>query len=181
VTADVLECHPMGNVVRPARVRLGIAVAVGGVAAAAAAVGWARRRWAVVHVDGVSMLPTLRHGDRVVVRRVAHDTLRTGQVVVLQRRAAGGGWHTTPLPLRTLRRDGWYIKRIVAAPGDPVPVEAAAVIGAPAGTPVPAGQLVLFGDNPAASTDSRHWGYAPVDRVLGVVVRRLDPEPAAGE
>lgn len=156
------------------------ALAVGGVAAAVAAIGWARRRWAVVIVDGVSMLPTLRHGDRVVVRRAGRGALRTGQVVVLQRRATGGGWDTTPLPARALGRDGWYIKRIAAAPGDPVPVEAAAVIGAPAGTPVPAGQLVLFGDNPPASTDSRHWGYAPVDRVLGVVVRRLDPVPATG-
>jgi signal peptidase I len=56
----------------------------------------------------------------------------------------------------------------------------AAVTGAAAGTPVPAGQLVLLGDNRAASTDSRHWGYAPVDRVLGVVVRRLDSDPSGG-
>jgi signal peptidase I len=133
-----------------------------------------------VIVDGPSMLPTLRHGDRVVVRRVGREALRTGQMVVLQRRAESGGWDTAPLPVRVLRRDGWYIKRIAAAPGDPVPVEAAAVIGAPAGTPVPVGQLVLLGDNAPASTDSRHWGYAPVDRVLGVVVGRLDRSPATG-
>ena len=38
---------------------------------------------------------------------------------------------------------------------------------------VPPDLLVLFGDNAAASYDSRQVGYFPADRLLGVAVRRL--------
>jgi signal peptidase I len=44
-----------------------------------------------------------------------------------------------------------------------------------AGTRVPAGHLVVLGDNSAGSFDSRLFGYCPADRVLGVAVR-----PVAG-
>jgi signal peptidase I len=134
-----------------------------------------RRRWVVVRVDGVSMLPTLRPGDRVLVRRVSAADLRPGQAVVLQRQAGADRWDTAPLPVHRVGRGGWYIKRIVAAQGDPVPPGAVPGVGVPAGTPVPPGKLVVFGDNAAASADSRQWGFAPADRVLGVVVRRLEP------
>jgi signal peptidase I len=33
--------------------------------------------------------------------------------------------------------------------------------------------LVLLGDNPAASFDSRQAGFFPAERLLGAVVRRL--------
>lgn len=150
-----------------------VAVAVAAVAAVLLTVDRVRRRWAVVTVDGVSMAPTLAHGDRVLVRRVAPSALRTGQVVVLQQHSHLGGWGTAPLPARAVGAGRWYIKRIVAAPGDPVPPAAVRGVGDPAGTPVPAGRLVVIGDNVEHSTDSRFWGYAPVDRVLGVVVRRM--------
>ncbi|WP_255950028.1 S26 family signal peptidase [Streptomyces odontomachi] len=38
---------------------------------------------------------------------------------------------------------------------------------------VPPGRLVLLGDNPGVSFDSRHLGCLPCERVLGTVVRRL--------
>jgi nickel-type superoxide dismutase maturation protease len=44
---------------------------------------------------------------------------------------------------------------------------------------VPDGVLVL-GDNPAASTDSRDFGPVPVGAVLGRVVRRYFPPERAG-
>jgi signal peptidase I len=138
---------------------MGYVVAVVAAVAVAAAVvvtlDRVRRRWAVVTVDGVSMAPTLTHGDRVLVRRVGPSALRTGHVVVLQQHSDGQVWDTAPLPVRAVGGSRWYIKRIAAAPGDPVPPEA------------------VLGDNRGRSTDSRFWGYAPVDRVLGVVVRRM--------
>jgi signal peptidase I len=149
-----------------------VAVAVA-VVAAVLLIDRVRRRWAVVTVDGGSMAPTLTHGDRVLVRRVAPSALRIGQIVVLQHHSHLGGWGTAPLPARAVGNSRWYIKRIVAAPGDPVPPEAVRGVGDPAGTPVPAGRLVVIGDNAEASTDSRFWGYAPADRVLGIVVRRM--------
>jgi signal peptidase I len=36
---------------------------------------------------------------------------------------------------------------------------------------VPAGQLVLLGDNHFLSYDSRSVGYIPADRLVGVVLR----------
>jgi signal peptidase I len=38
---------------------------------------------------------------------------------------------------------------------------------------VPAGHLVMLGDNPAQSLDSRDLGFIPVDNVVATVVRRL--------
>lgn len=150
-----------------------VVAAVAAVAAVLLAVDRVRRRFAVVTVDGTSMAPTLTHGDRVLVRRVAPSALRIGQVVVLQQHSQDQQWDTAPLPARAVGRSRWYIKRIAAAPGDPVPPAAARGVGDPAGTPVPAGRLVVIGDNVERSTDSRFWGYAPVDRVLGVVVRSM--------
>jgi signal peptidase I len=62
------------------------------------------------------------------------------------------------------------VKRVAAVPGDPVP----AGIAVPDAR-VPAGQLILLGDNPAESADSRQYGYAPEDEVIGVVLRVFGP------
>ncbi|WP_406288715.1 S26 family signal peptidase [Embleya sp. NBC_00896] len=45
---------------------------------------------------------------------------------------------------------------------------------------VPAGTLLLLGDNAAWSLDSRHFGCVPADRVLGRVVRYLRAVRPAG-
>lgn len=44
-----------------------------------------RRKIAVVTVRGLSMQPTLNAGDRLLIRRVSADRLRTGQIVVIER------------------------------------------------------------------------------------------------
>ncbi|WP_329490317.1 S26 family signal peptidase [Kitasatospora sp. NBC_01246] len=44
-------------------------------------------------------------------------------------------------------------------------------------TVVPGGQVVLLGDNPAFSTDSRLWGAVPATSIVGVV---LDGVPLRG-
>jgi signal peptidase I len=38
---------------------------------------------------------------------------------------------------------------------------------------VPTGQLVVLGDAPHLSYDSRHYGYVPAGLLVGVMVRRL--------
>jgi signal peptidase I len=38
---------------------------------------------------------------------------------------------------------------------------------------VPPGKLVLLGDNPEWSYDSRQVGYFPGERLLGIVVRQI--------
>ncbi|MEU9337336.1 S26 family signal peptidase [Streptomyces sp. NPDC048290] len=124
-----------------------------------------RRRYVVVTVDGVSMLPTLAAGDRVLVRRSALARVRAGDLVV-SRPPTGGRWDAMTLP-------AWLIKRAVAVPGDPVPGHVVLDVPERPGAPVPPGRVVLLGDNPAESLDSRHCGYFGEHQIVGVVVRRL--------
>jgi signal peptidase I len=136
-----------------------------------------RRRFVLVTVEGASMEPAYRQGDRVLVRRARLSAVRRGQVVVVANPAAPPARPSPQAPAWAARRR-WMIKRAAAVPGDPVPPELAAALGAVPGTAVPAGRLVVLGDNGKASVDSRRFGYVTADGVVGVVARRL---PSAGE
>ncbi|WP_433371892.1 S26 family signal peptidase [Streptosporangium sp. CA-115845] len=145
----------------------GAAVAVTAVAGLVAA----RRRYLIVTVNGASMHPTFLDGDRVLVRTGGARTPRRGDVVVLWTPPSEAGWDAPP-PSAGPVRNSRSIKRVVAVPGDPLPRAAEEACGRPAGTPVPTGRLVVFGDA-RHSYDSRSWGFLPVERLVGVVVRRL--------
>lgn len=122
-----------------------------------------RKSFLVVAVQGASMAPTLRDGERVVVRRRPLAKLSRGDIVVLKP-------PQNPGPYAADRHGvGWNIKRVAALPGEPVPAGTAGA--GPHGT-VPAGSLVVLGDNPD-SIDSRHRGFFPGDQLLGTAVRRL--------
>ena len=118
----------------------------------------ARRLLLVVTVNGSSMEPALRPGSRVLVVRGARWVHR-GRVVVLR-------------PVASQRREQPYllVKRVAAVPGEAVPTSVRPVAGA---DQVPAGKLVVLGDAPAHSADSRHWGFAEVADVVGVMAVRL--------
>jgi signal peptidase I len=140
---------------------LGWAVAAALVIGAALA---ARLLLSTVTVRGGSMTPTLHHGDVLLVlchRRRA----RPGRLVVVQRPDRHTGWNG---PVDPTGAAGWYVKRVVAATGDPVPH------WMPGDRPgrVPPGMLVLRGDHPS-SEDSKQWGLCPTDRMYGVVLLRL--------
>jgi signal peptidase I len=132
----------------------------------------ARLRLVAVTVEGHSMEPALREGDRVLVLRRGLRGVRRGDVVVVERPSPSARWSNLP-PLRW-RLDGreWYVKRAAAVPGDPVPDSVASAVGAVPGRIVPARALVVLGDG-VSSIDSRRWGYFPAERLLGVVVARL--------
>ena len=156
-----------------------------GAALLAAALGgtalWLRGRYVAVTIDGRSMLPTHRPGERLLVRRTTARAVRTGQVVVL---GGFGGPHPAGRRGRATSAPDegptWIIKRVAAVPGDPVPrATVPALAGAP-GDQVPPGHLVLLGDNPPYSRDSRQAGYFTADRLLGVVVRRMEEARPAG-
>lgn len=151
---------------------LGAGCAVAGTAAGAVAgaVALVRRRYLVVTVQGESMSPTLTDGDRVVVRRAPLTAVRSGRLVV-SGPPSGERWDHLPLP-------AWLIKRAVAVPGDRVPKDAGPALRALAEERVPAGRMVLLGDNPLQSLDSRQCGYFTSGQLLGVVVRRLAPTAA---
>ena len=125
------------------------------------------------------MQPALRAGD-VVLTRPAALGVRPGDVVVLR--------HTEPGTKDRLVTHNRYIKRVLAAAGQVVTMEAGrlSVDGhaeregrAPRGAfrqiwTVPEGHLFVVGDNAAASTDSRVWRhpFVPCGDLEGVVIRR---------
>jgi signal peptidase I len=168
------------------------------------AVLWLRRRFLVVTVQGHSMLPTLRNGDRVLVRRGRRGRVRCGRTGRVRRGRTGRVRAGQITLLRTFRPeqlsgigdaaalerryavvrpgDPFMIKRVVAVPGDPVPPDLADVLHrgtAPPPAVVPDGRIVVLGDNPASSTDSRVLGYLRDSQVAGVVVRSLRTRPQA--
>lgn len=138
-------------------------------AAAAAAVVRLRRTFVVAIVEGDSMAPTYRSGERVLVRRAGLAAVRRGQVVVLEPPVLGRKWSPSP-PGRCGAQRQWIIKRAAALPGDPIPAVLAVRLRDPI---VPEGLMVVLGDNVAGSVDSREYGYFCADQVLGVVLRRL--------
>ena len=122
-----------------------------------------RRALIVTTVDGDSMAPGLRSGDRVLVRRTRK--VRRGQVVMLSYPELPGGVDTS----------GQYLlKRVVAVTGDRLGDGwAAPDVAGLGGQVVPHGHSVVLGDNRPSSWDSRHYGFVPGERVVGVVVRKL--------
>jgi signal peptidase I len=122
---------------------------------------WLRRRFLLVTVEGRSMEPGHRHGDRVLVDRRRTGSVHVGDIVVIDRD------HASDRPGQPM------IKRVAALPGEQVPPEVCAFQHWPLQSRVPPGQLVLLGDNPAASLDSRQRGFFPTRQLLGVAVRHL--------
>ncbi|MFD5387902.1 S26 family signal peptidase [Streptomyces sp. NPDC127074] len=127
-----------------------------------------RRRYLVVVVQGASMTPTLSDGDRVLVRRCPLVQVHTRQLVVTGR-PTGKRWEG-------MRMAEWVIKRAAAVPGDLVPKEGAPALRDLPEHRVPEGRIVLLGDNPADSLDSRFCGYFRSEQIVGVVVRTLPPD-----
>ena len=166
-----------------------VLVALLALAALAAAVVAKARRHVVVTVEGTSMAPTFRPGDRLLVRRCGLAGVHRGQAVVVLRPDLVTGWQVAGRAGGMPGDSAWFVKRATALPGDPLPTppdtgSGAAPATATAADPnpeaataiatgsVPPDHLYLLGDNPA-SEDSRRWGCCPGERVVGVVVREL--------
>ncbi|MED7955118.1 S26 family signal peptidase [Streptomyces sp. BE303] len=137
--------------------------AVAGVLVLAALAALARTVFSVIVVSGPSMSPALRPGRRVLVVRRGLARLRTGRIVVVVSDEDG---RPTASPVGDGPRR-LLIKRLAALPGEPVPDQVRDAVPGPA---VPGGRLILLGDNPGLSTDSRVWGAVPVAGVVGVVL-----------
>ncbi|MGH8794561.1 MAG: S24/S26 family peptidase, partial [Stackebrandtia sp.] len=137
-------------------------------AAAVAVAAWVRRNYVAITVDGPSMIPALRPGEKVLIRRGA-EGVRRGRIVVVTRPDADAGWTQNPPAGRCLDAADWYVKRVVAVAGDPYPhvMKRSGV--------VPPGHVVVLGDHPS-SEDSKRHGPCPLDQILGVDARRLEPE-----
>jgi signal peptidase I len=141
-----------------------------GVACLMCALGLAalRRTWMWIVVRGNSMAPTIKDGDRLLVRRKAAARCRNGELVVFRPPARAIAAPDGDPELR--------VKRVVARPGDAIPPDLAHVLAAGPGGRVPPGALAVRGDNPV-SQDSRHFGYVWFGDVVGVVLPGRVPPP----
>ncbi|MGW2459447.1 S26 family signal peptidase [Streptomyces sp. NPDC001761] len=131
----------------------------------------AELRLVAVVVSGRSMEPAYHDGDGVLVRR--GRTPVRGAAVVVERPPYQAPWPDPPVsrtaPAHRIYARQWFIKRVAAVPGDPVPRSALPALRDTPERAVPEGMLVLLGDNSEQSYDSRHVGYFPAERVLGEV------------
>jgi signal peptidase I len=121
---------------------------------AAESVRQLRRRWVLVKIEGASMEPALHDGDEVLAKRTRR--LATGDIVVLAAPDPQLGWAE-----RKHAKSPWWVKRITAGPGEPMPGS---------GEPVPPGHYFLLSDNPAGE-DSRRHGPCPGNLIVGSVIR----------
>jgi signal peptidase I len=127
--------------------------------------GWLRSRLLLVTVRGRSMEPALAEGDRVLVRRLPPTRVRRRDVVVLRRPPEA-------MVVDLSRQAELLVKRVVALGGDLVAADRFPRIAAQTSV-VPRGRLVVLGDNPEMSLDSRHYGHLADELVVGVVLRKV--------
>jgi signal peptidase I len=122
-----------------------------------------------VRVENVSMQPTLKPGEFLLVNRVAYKFGQPsiGDIIVFHAPGAS---------------DTDYIKRVIALPGDQVrvvdgivyvnnnPLYEPYIAEAPRynGTwDIPEDQFFVLGDNRNNSSDSHMWGFVPRDDIVG--------------
>jgi signal peptidase I len=126
-------------------------------------------------VSSGSMAPTFNTGDELLVSKLSGSDPERGQVIVFH--APGS--------------DLLVVKRVAALGGDVVAIRDGrlfvngdrvhedylahgTVDGSYVGpVDVPPRTVYVLGDNRADSVDSRDFGTLPVDRIVGVVLRRL--------
>lgn len=138
-----------------------------------------RKCFVVITVENVSMYPTLKHGDRVLVTRYwATKWLSKGQIVLVW------PWRISSRP--TLFEVKPYIKRIIALEGETLITTPKDEVEADYGDKydaedypsyqiwhIPQGYIFVRGDNRSSSLDSLAWGPIPLKSILGVVLMKL--------
>jgi signal peptidase I len=132
-----------------------------------------------VRVDGLSMNPTLQHGEYILVSRLSYKTgqPQRGDIIVFS--------------LPTDQRQD-LIKRVIGLPGETISIHDGKVLvnGLTLEEPyiaqppvyngewtVSEGQLFVLGDNRNDSKDSHQWGLLPMENVIGKALLIYWPPP----
>lgn len=150
-----------------------------------------------IRVDGPSMEPSFIHNNYVMVFRLAYTLgdIDRGDVIVFP--APGNPAYCEELYKNLFK---WviegngcqdYIKRVIGLPGDTVEIRGGNVFvnGVMINEPyinmppsrdhskmvVPQGMVYVMGDNRNNSSDSRQWGPAPIDDIIGKAVFKYWP------
>jgi signal peptidase I len=147
----------------------------------------------VVVVEGMSMAPTLQHGDRVLA--ICHwpaKWVHKEDIVLLR------PW-LIPSPEASSLEIKFYIKRIVGLGGETFTASCCKVPtidhldqtttngqqSRQRTWHIPPRSVFVCGDNGPESIDSRHWGSVPIESILGIVVmklpRRTSFSPSSGK
>jgi signal peptidase I len=132
-------------------------LAVSALTAGAAAVAIRKYVLFFAVVSSGSMLPALKQGDWLVVRRM-YGSIGRGDILLFYSRELGQV----------------LVKRVAGLPGDTLVVDTGGREGV---FRVPEGKYFLMGDNRKHSIDSRSWKepYVPKEDVLGKAVARMYP------
>jgi len=136
-------------------------------------------------VFNVSMLPTFKEGDLIIVNKLAYafgNQPKWKDEIVFY--APGNGTRPSFDPFYT-QHPSCFIKRIIAVPGDTVEIKNRAVLinGRPLSEPyvneppgyfmpellIPAGQYFTLGDNRNHSNDSHTGWLVPKEDIIGKV------------
>lgn len=132
-----------------------------------------------VRVDGLSMIPTLEHGEFVLVNKISYQwgEIERGDIIV---------FHYPNNPQEEL------IKRVIGLTGDTILVQNNQVFvnGKQLNEPyisqapnysgewlVTEGKIFVLGDNRNNSNDSKDWGLLPIENVVGKAVVIYWPPP----
>jgi signal peptidase I len=161
-------------------------------------------RW----IPSSSMEPTLQIKDNLIIEKVSRYFTKPnrGDILVFfppQEKLNSSLWGTFTRAVGFFSTDEAYIKRVIGLPGDEikvVPNVGVYINGKLLKEPytkevfngfcssnmycgplkVPAGKYYMMGDNRNDSTDSRYWGFMPIDRVVGRACFRFWPITRVG-
>lgn len=124
-----------------------------------------------IRVESISMQPTLFPGDYVIVNKLAYrfsHPPQRGDVIVFK-------YPPNPDAIP-------YIKRVIGLPGEQIHIAEGNVYvngqlmlepwlkvttNRGGDWSVPTGQLFVMGDNRNNSSDSRSWGFVPLENIIG--------------
>ena len=147
----------------------------------------------VYRIQGSSMSPALRSGERVLVNKLGtrFSLIGRGDVILFQDPKAPGTVmvkRVVGVPGDTVRYRGDVVQVLPATGGAGALRAAVAPVANAAGTPpdpvegpgtisvlLEAGEYFVLGDNLGGSSDSRHWGTLRAEAVIGEAVIRVSP------